>query len=521
MEQQDSLLINKDSGQYRRRWMPALFLLLFIALITSCAVGFILGRNAGPASLGQIIDTILLTPEEPSSQTVFHLSGQVLYSDGTPVSGRELELHSDPITTVSGSDGSFLFPNITEGNHTIFVLNPDGTAAAQRELQIQYSDEGEASIELRDNGSYVIQLSLDIRMLEIMIEMDGENITINSENISYATRDGRVVTPAGSASVKDGVIVTPMGNVYLPDGSIVFPGGSKDDATYIIQTDDTVLINQDTSAGDITVSSDGTVNLPDGTVIEPGGRITTPDGSKTTPGNTGVVINHETASPIGGSTQNQRNPQNPSTGTSSPASGNGQTAGPNPSGTSDSSDMNARTQSGPSDSSDTNTNSPGGEDNSTSAVPDQGKLQTSRQDKDGSFKEWEQNASINLFYNHETGEIEKIAPGSSGYYVFRLKNTRKEKLTVTLNIAESSGSPHLPLKFTLHPQGQKGGTSVSLGTSGEGAVLETVLAAGAQAVYQLDWEWPFESGNDESDTAAGSRGSAYVLLLNIHVEGKD
>ncbi|BFL47677.1 hypothetical protein [Lactonifactor longoviformis] len=519
MEQQDSLLINKDSGQNRRRWMPALFLLLFIALITSCVVGFILGRNAGPASLGQIIDTILLTPEEPSSQTVFHLSGQVLYSDGTPVSGRNLELHSDPVATVSGSDGSFLFPNITEGNHTIFVLNPDGTAAAQRELQIQYSDAGEASIELQDNGAYVIQLSLDIRMLEILIELDGEDIYINSENISYATRDGRVVTPAGSASVKDGVIVTPRGNVCLPDGSIVFPGGSKDDTTYIIQTDDTVLLNRDTTAGDIKVSSDGTINLPDGTVIEPGGRITTPDGSNITPGNTGVLIKDETVVPIGGSPQGQVKPQTPGTADTPPVSGNGQVTTPSQSGTSDSPDRNTGTQPGTSDSS--NTNNPGGGNSSTTVVPDQGKLQTSRQDKDGSFKEWEQNASINLFYNHETGEIEKIAPGSSGYYVFRLKNARKEKLTVTLNIAESSGSPHLPLKFTLHPQGQKGGTFVSLGTSGEGAALETVLAAGAQAVYQLDWEWPFESGNDESDTAAGSRGSAYVLLLNIHAEGKD
>ena len=48
----------------------------------------------------------------------------------------------------------------------------------------------------------------------------------------------------------------------------------------------------------------------------------------------------------------------------------------------------------------------------------------------------------------------KMAPGSSGYYLFQLENTRNEALDVTVSFEESGSMAHLPLKFTLTPQGQ-------------------------------------------------------------------
>ena len=54
---------------------------------------------------------------------------------------------------------------------------------------------------------------------------------------------------------------------------------------------------------------------------------------------------------------------------------------------------------------------------------------------------------------------------------------------------------------------------------GNTLTLNAVLEEGEEAVYQLDWEWPFESGMDETDTAAGKQGGSYTLNLSIHAEG--
>ena len=275
MEQQ-----KKTGSEVKRRdnsriWLVLILLLFFITLITSSLVGYILGSNAGPSSMGQLIDTILLTPESTDSRTMIHLSGIVAYTDGTPAAGRRLELHSDPITTVSDSKGGFLFPNVPQGEHIISILTDEGEVQVQRKINIQYDSrkEKDVSIQLTENGAYAIELSIDVRVLEVVIELDQESMRIDSESFTFSTRDGDVVTPTGSANVRDGVIVTPGGNVHLPDGNVVFPGGKTDDTAYIILSDDTVIEKQPIESGDIKVDADGAVSLPDGTVIEPGGKI--------------------------------------------------------------------------------------------------------------------------------------------------------------------------------------------------------------------------------------------------------
>ncbi len=58
-------------------------------------------------------------------------------------------------------------------------------------------------------------------------------------------------------------------------------------------------------------------------------------------------------------------------------------------------------------------------------------------------------STIDLFYNKTSGQQEKIAPGSSGYYLFRLQNTLAIRLNVTVSLAEDG--LHLPLELTLTP----------------------------------------------------------------------
>ena len=149
----------KENKKKKLRWLPVLFLLTFL---TSCIAGYILGKNAGSVPTGQIIDTILLSPEkepEKKTETILHLSGQAVYNNGTPAAGRTMELHSTPIRTVTDEKGFFLFPNVVEGEHTVSVLNEDGTVAAQRAISLSREDSiAGADVVLQDSGSYVIQL---------------------------------------------------------------------------------------------------------------------------------------------------------------------------------------------------------------------------------------------------------------------------------------------------------------------------------------------------------------------------
>lgn len=526
MESQNTPSLKEEEQQKKRRWI-LLLLLIFLALITSCIVGFILGRNAGTNQLGQVIDTIIVGDEETSVRKTFHLTGKVTYSNGEPVAGRVLELHSDPITTTTVSNGAFLFANVPEGTHTIYVMNTDGSIAAQREIQVVHDEAADGvSVDLKSTGEYVIEMAVDVRMLEIMIQLDGEDIYIDPDHVTYAKRDGTVTTPSGTASIKDGVVVTPAGNVILPDGTIVLPGGSENDPTYMIQNDDVVVVNRPYSNDGIQVTESGVVSLPNGTVIAPGGTITMPDGEIYTPGESGVVVDDEIVKPIGGQNPDRKDDstsKETASGTTKPAQENAGTSSGN-GGTSDTSEPSGEPDSEEPDTPESPQEPSGGNNNQEPEVPDKpvqsddGELQVSGQNQKGQYIMWGQTKSIDLFYNHATGKNEKIAPGSKGYYLFRLKNTRKEKLAVTLSIAEAGGSPSLPLKFTLRPQQQKSGGSTGTLTKGKTLKLDTSLGGSSNVVYRLDWEWPYESGRDAEDTAAGEQGGRYTLNLSIHAE---
>ena len=562
MEQQ-----KKTGSEVKRRdnsriWLVLILLLFLFTLITSSLVGYILGSNAGPSSMGQLIDTILLTPESTESHATIHLSGTVAYTDGTPAAGRRLELHSDPVTTVSDSKGGFLFPNVPQGEHTISILTDEGEIQVQRKINIQYDSrkKKDVSIQLTENGAYAIELSIDVRVLEVVIELDQESMKIDSESFTFSTRDGDVVTPAGSANVRDGVIVTPGGNVHLPHGNVVFPGGKTDDTAYIILSDDTVIEKQPLESGDIKVDADGAVSLPDGTVIEPGGQIINPDGTAEIPGASGVIVGDGIVSPIGGGTSKQPETESEAGSDTSAPSSEGigrpeasdrfpeisespeESSSKNNTGQSDTEEQESSTEptvpagqvmpskpsgSGNSSDSDRDSTKPEKPEYPTKPVdptrPDGGVLDVSGQKTDRSYKQWTQNCTIDLFSNRTGGEQSKIAPGSSGYYLFRLHNTRRTPLNVTVTMSEGDGL-HLPLSFTLTPLNNAGNkqtkrsVSGTMQRNGTDLRLNTEIYAESSELYRLDWIWPPE-GNDREDTRIGSGTEhTYILNMKIHAE---
>lgn len=77
------------------------------------------------------------------------------------------------------------------------MLNEDGTVVAQRAISLSREDSiAGADVVLQDSGSYVIQLSVNVRLLEITVELDGEELYINPERLTWASSDGMVTTPA-------------------------------------------------------------------------------------------------------------------------------------------------------------------------------------------------------------------------------------------------------------------------------------------------------------------------------------
>lgn len=610
------------------KWQHLLLLLFILLLLSSGIAGYILGKRTEVFRGGQLIDTILLSPEagEKSKEeagTILHLTGHVMYTDGTPAANRTIELHSDPISTVTDSAGNFLFYNVPLGEHSVSIINQDGSVAARRDILLDRHDAAEGiSIGMNDDGSYVVELAMDVRMLEISIELGNETYLINPDAVTYETTDGMVVTPTGRASVQTGPIVTPAGNICLPDGTIVLPGGSVENRPAVILPDDTLVYpDAQLPVGEIMISPDGTVNMPDGTLVKPGGEIMTPDGQIRTPGNGGSIVTEEQVVPIGSSVQDTpgesqagdvgesldpgspssryESPEEPQTETlpvssaqteaagapsdsdlvtpgASPSAGGtvtpgssesgdrGENGGSNHGGSSGGNtnhESNGSTESthptesiNPTESTEPTENTRPTEDTSSSESteptdsteteessettdstessssvettedPDKGTLDVEGQVKDSSeYISWKQLSEIDLFFNRDNPDS-PIMPGSKGYYQFRLKNTRDEKLSIRLTISEKEN--HLPLYFKLTPltgnrlSRQRNAVEGSLEGYHSTLELETEIDAGAETDFRLEWSWPQE-GHDEEDTKAGIKGGAYLLDLTITAEGAD
>lgn len=494
----------------KKTWALWLLPLLLLAVLTSSIAGYILGRNVAPQSSGQILDTILLDPDRASVRTQMHLTGRVVYSDGAPAANCTLELHSDPATAITDANGRFLFPNIPFGEHTLLVRNHDGSVAARRvvELSQEQAQQGVA-IAQQDSGDYAITLSVDIRVLEIQVELNGGQLYLLSDHCSYANETGWITTPEGIASVQEGVVVTPEGSVHLPDGAIVIPGA--DGIAAVIMPDDTVLYpERPIASGDSTILPDGTVNLPDGVQIGPDGTVKTPNGMSSIPGTGGIVTGNGTVIPIGG----ERDPGVTESPAESSASSD---ADAPPFSRPETSSGSSRGDSASSSGSGGGGGGHTGGSGSSSSEPEDPGILTAQGETEatGSYVSWTQVSTLDLFYNRTSGRPDRIAPGSSGFYRFQLQNTRASALDITLTLSEQE--VHLPLSITLSPLGREAQASGSI-VDGRLA-LHTVLPANTQVTYQLEWEWPLE-GNDSMDTVAGSGGTDYTLSLTVHAEEK-
>lgn len=147
---------------------------------------------------------------------------------------------------------------------------------------------------------------------------------------------------------------------------------------------------------------------------------------------------------------------------------------------------------------------------------------------------WSAETEVEIFrlsHDNENGDMtikssngdKLIAPGTSNEYVFTLKNTGNIPLDYTLTMeAWVEGTElHLPVKarvwdytdtYLLGSPTQSEDVLALNTFNGEG-----VLGAGRLAVYTLEWEWPFEQGNDAFDTLLGDLVVDNDLTLTIRI----
>lgn len=134
---------------------------------------------------------------------------------------------------------------------------------------------------------------------------------------------------------------------------------------------------------------------------------------------------------------------------------------------------------------------------------------------------WETDTNVEIFkVSYENGEHvitvnssdgdKVIAPGTENSYTFKLKNTGNVAVSYSVEV-DAYFAPEgtvIPVNARLCRYDGKwivgsADKYVDIPTL-DTAADESSLGAGKYTYYTLDWEWPFESGNDEFDTMLGN-----------------
>ena len=148
---------------------------------------------------------------------------------------------------------------------------------------------------------------------------------------------------------------------------------------------------------------------------------------------------------------------------------------------------------------------------------------------------WETKTQVEIFHiSYENGEQvvtvnsgngdKLIAPGTENSYIFKLKNTGNVALDYTVDVKAyiTPEEIEIPISGRIN---RYDGEWIAGGKDNyvsmpelNGAHDEAILGAGKYTYYTLDWQWPFESGNDEYDTFLGNLAVEEDITLTIEIE---
>lgn len=150
---------------------------------------------------------------------------------------------------------------------------------------------------------------------------------------------------------------------------------------------------------------------------------------------------------------------------------------------------------------------------SLTGQPDRTPVLVIREDENG---EWGAEQDITVFDG-------ALSPGADGAYKFEIENPTDTDLEYTVTVTDANdwggGSP---VNFRL-----KMNNVYVVGNENTWMKAEDVFLTGLQFPssskqgFILEWSWPYESGNDEYDTAVGQMGGIYTLHISITAESID
>lgn len=491
----DNLQMNEEEQKKKRK--KILIFLFIIALITTVAVSFILQNNTSKPP------TIENIPINPVATRNVHVSGQVVYENGKPFQNGKVELHSEVMKTTTDQKGWFLFENVVPENHELQVLDGKGKVLANAQIDLrQSSTNSQIDITKSKDGNYIVNISEKIRYLELSVTIKEGVLLLDNEKTYTIDDDGKVYTVNGEMTVDDGAIILESGTIITEGNMIIhFPYGIDEENNII------------------SIGKDGTI-LPDGSVVDGEGKVTLPSGVVIDP-EKGTVTRPDTST---GDVEDNRTEQIPEdTPSHVDPEGNVEPIKPEPE----------------------NPDNPVNPDNpDIPDVPDYAGASVVGKDRLSWSNPWTLNTPIDLFYTGGKEETPVIKPGSTGYYLFKVENNREKDLKLNIllneiNVYDSKNNPttHLPFRYRL---GQiktstdelSGNVSwndwnKTIDSSGKPQYSLTLTSSDVVSgkssdknyiLYRLEWEWPFESGNDEADTISGKNQIQYQVNLNIKLE---
>jgi hypothetical protein len=541
---------------------PLVFCITVAFALTTGLLGYQLGRN-GAGGSGALVDTIVLSPKQGDTAGKHYLAGKVVYADGSPCIEATVSLGR--ITGETDGGGKFLLSQLQGGEH-LLTVEKEGEILAETQVSLDFSAEM-PSLEITAEKKAKISLPEDTRLLEVELTVEEGGVNFSEDTLYLVDQEGSILDFEGNAYQKkqEQLLVTAQGNIiteengeigiYLPPQKIEI---TEEDAA-------PVQPGEEIEDG-LQVEEDGSVSTEDGTTVLPDGSIQPPQQEPVSPEEPVIVENGEI----------QPAPSVPAA-TPSPAS----SFTPSPDGEGKEEDtVSSQPETTPFP--DEPVNSPGEDENvsentspsepenpmaspepttplpevsplpepvvtpspspSPSATPaltpspepeeETGGLQISDRETGVS---WRQQSAIDLFRRRTSGEelgeqdgLPVIAPGSSGYYDFKLSN--QESFDIDFVIAIEELSFHLPILYSIqnletgeyYIYGSKTGNT---GKTQDDLIAPVVrLPANTENVYRILWEWQYEdwftaSEDDAIDTQATMEKSpVYLLAVDITAE---
>jgi hypothetical protein len=122
------------------------------------------------------------SPSQTASPDTRTITGTLLDSNGNPMAGYVVELHSDPITTITDANGRYTFYDVEYTKHELVVKTSEGDEIAVFELS--FSQGEEFGTDVTDDGvSITFTRSTSSVNIEVAVAADQSGASISQVQV--------------------------------------------------------------------------------------------------------------------------------------------------------------------------------------------------------------------------------------------------------------------------------------------------------------------------------------------------